>query len=270
MSERPLFVAPDPEPGPEAEPETELQPIPQTDPVAQLDEGRMSLIQHLEELRRVLIVSLVCWLVGSVVGLAASGWIIDLLVRPLKLLGKPLYYFSPMGFFTIHLKVGLVVGLVIALPAVVHQVWTFVSPGLKPVERRFAAPLLFSSIALFAAGGALAYFFLYIAVTIISAVSHDPSLVFFPEAGAYISFVVLLMLAFGITFEFPVALVLGAMVGVVKSSWLRSHRRHAVLVISAVGYIVTPGVDPVTPMALIIPLLLLFEGSIQVIRMLGK
>jgi len=282
MSERPLFIAPDPDPDPETpdpevpdpEPGPESRPVPvadpQQDPIAPLDEGRMSLIKHLEELRRVLIVSLVCWLVGSIVGLAASSWIIGLLVQPLKTLNKPLYYFSPMGYFTIHLKVGLVVGLVIALPAIAHQVWTFVSPGLKPAERRFAGPLLFSSIALFAAGGALAYFFLYIAVSIISAVSHDPSLVFFPEAGAYISFVVILMLAFGITFEFPVALVLGALIGFVRSRWLRSHRRHAVLVICGVGYVVTPGVDPVTPLALIIPLLLLFEGSIQVIRMMGK
>lgn len=267
MSERPLFIAPDPEPDPEPGP----QPVPQTDPVARLDEDRrMTLVQHLEELRRVLIVSLICWAVGTVVGVAASGWIINLLVQPLKALNKPLSYFSPMGYFTIHFKVGLVVGLVIALPAIAHQVWTFVSPGLKPSERRFAGPLLFSSIVLFALGGALAYFFLYIAVSIIGAVSHDPSLVYFPEAGAYIGFVVILMLAFGITFEFPVALVLGALMGVVKSKWLRSHRRHAVLVICGVGYIVTPGVDPVTPLALIIPLLLLFEGSIQVIRMMGR
>jgi sec-independent protein translocase protein TatC len=268
MSERPLFIAPDPEPEPE--PEGEPQAVPQTDPVAHLDEGRMSLIQHLEELRRVLIVSLVCWLVGSVVGLAASSWVIDVLVQPLKMLKTPLHYFSPMGYFTIHLKVGLVVGLVIAFPAIAHQVWTFVAPGLKPAERKFAGPLLFSAIALFAAGGALAYLFLYIAVRIISAVSSDPALVYFPEAGAYIGFVVVLMLAFGLTFEFPVALVLGAMIGFVKSSWLRSHRRHAVLVISGVGYVVTPGVDPVTPLALIIPLLLLFEASIRVIRMMGK
>jgi sec-independent protein translocase protein TatC len=256
MSERPLFVAPEPEPLP--------------DPTTGWDERRMTLIQHLEELRRVLIVSLICWVVGSVVGVAASGVVIDLLVRPLQYLHQPLHYFSPMGYFTIHLKVGLVVGLVIALPAVLHQVWSFVAPGLKPNERRFAAPLLFSSIVLFAAGGALAYFFLYIAVRIIGAVSHDSSLVFFPEAGSYISFVVLLMLAFGITFEFPVALVLGALIGVVKSSWLRAHRPHAIFAICAVGYLVTPGVDPITPLALIIPLLLLYEVSIRVIRLMGK
>jgi sec-independent protein translocase protein TatC len=256
MSERPLFVAPEPETLP--------------DPVADWEERRMTLIQHLEELRRVLIVSLICWGVGSIIGLVASGLVIDLLVRPLEYLHQPLHYFSPMGFFTIHLKVGLVVGLVIALPAVLHQVWTFVAPGLKPNERRFAAPLLLSSIVLFAAGGALAYFFLYVAVRIIGAVSHDSSLVFFPEAGAYIGFVVLLMLAFGITFEFPVALVLGALIGAVKSSWLRAHRPHAIFAICAVGYIATPGVDPITPLALIIPLLLLFEVSIGVIRMMGK
>jgi sec-independent protein translocase protein TatC len=257
MTERPLFVAPDPEPAP--------------DPPPDWEERRMTLVEHLEELRRVLLVSLVCWLVGSVIGVAISGVVIDLLVRPLQYLHQPLHYFSPMGFFTIHLKVGLVVGLVIALPAIMHQAWTFVAPGLKPRERRFAAPLLFSSISLFAIGGGLAYFFLYIAVRIIGAVSHDnSSLVFFPEAGAYISFVVLLMLAFGITFEFPVALVLGALVGLVNSRWLRSHRPHAIFLICGVGYLVTPGVDPVTPLALIIPLLLLFEGSIGVIRIMGK
>ncbi|HXA42795.1 MAG TPA: twin-arginine translocase subunit TatC [Candidatus Solibacter sp.] len=258
MSERPLFVTPDPEadaPDAEAAPDWER---------------RMTLIQHLEELRRVLIVSLLCWLVGSVIGLAASGVVIDLLVRPLQYLHQPLHYFSPMGFFTIHLKVGLVVGMVLALPFVLHQAWTFVAPGLKPNERRFAAPLLISSIVLFAAGGGLAYFFLYIAVRIIGAVSHDSSLVFFPEAGAYIGFVVILMLAFGITFEFPVALVLGSLIGFVKSSWLRSHRPHAIFTICAVGYVVTPGVDPITPLALIIPLLLLFEGSILVIRIIGR
>jgi sec-independent protein translocase protein TatC len=256
MSERPLFVAPEPDPVPAS--------------TADWEERRMTLIQHLEELRRVLIISLMCWFVGTVIGLVASGFVIDLLVRPLQYLHQPLHYFNPMGYFTIHLKVGLAVGLVIALPAVLHQVWTFVAPGLKPNERRFAAPLLFSSIVLFAAGGALAYFFLYIAVRIIGAVSHDSSLVFFPEAGAYIGFVVILMLAFGIAFEFPVALVLGALVGVVKSSWLRSHRGQAIFGIVFVGYVITPGVDPITPLALIIPLLLLFEVSIGVIMIMGK
>ena len=78
------------------------------------------------------------------------------------------------------------------------------------------------------------------------------------------------MLVFGIAFEFPVALVLGALLGVVRSTWLRQKRKLMYFVIIVVGYVVTPGVDPITPLALILPMVLLFEGSILVIRRLGK
>jgi len=230
----------------------------------------MTLIEHLEELRRVLIVSLIAWTAGSAVGVALSGLIIGLLVRPLAYLHLRLNYFSPMGYFTIHLKVGLAAGLALSLPVILYQIWGFVKPGLRPAERRFAGPLLASSLGLFAFGAALAYFFLFIAVRIIGAVSHDPSLVFFPEANAYLGFVLVLMLAFGITFEFPVALVLLSLTGLVTSARLRRSRRVAYFAIGVVGYAVTPGVDPITPLALIIPLLLLYEGSILVIRRMRR
>ncbi|HEV3231427.1 MAG TPA: twin-arginine translocase subunit TatC [Candidatus Dormibacteraeota bacterium] len=259
MAERPLFTTVPPEPEETADPGW--------------DERRMSIIEHLEELRRVLIVSLSAWGIASVVGVILSGFAITLLAQPLKYLAKVnadatrLHYLSPMGYFTIHLKVGIVLGLAIALPVVLWQIWSFVAPGLRPVERRFAGPLLASSLLLFALGAGLAYLFLYIAVRIIGAVSGSGSdLVFFPEATAYLGFVVILMLAFALTFEFPVALVLMATVGLVKSSQLARWRRGAYLLIAAAGYVVTPGVDPVTPLALIIPLLLLYEGSIFVIR----
>jgi sec-independent protein translocase protein TatC len=230
----------------------------------------MTLIEHLTELRRALIISLVAWVITSAVGVGVSGYVIGLLVAPLGYLHQHLNYFTPMGYFTIHLKVGLATGLALSLPIILRQFWVFVKPGLKPRERRFALPLLISALSLFALGTALAYFFLYIAVRIIGAVSHDPSLVFFPEANAYLGFVLVLMLAFGITFEFPIALFLLALVGFVSSRRLRSWRRYAYFAIIAVGYAVTPGVDPVTPLALIIPLLLLYEASIFVIARTGR
>ena len=259
-----------PPPGPPPLPPVAAEPAPALAPDEEWDQRRMTIVEHLEELRRVLIVSLLAWLGGSIVGVVLSGILIDLLVRPLNYLNQHLSYFSPFGYFTIHLKVGLVAGLALALPVILQQVWSFVKPGLKPRERRFAGPLLFSSLALFALGAALAYFFLYIAVRIIGAVSHDPSLVFFPEANAYLGFVLVLMLAFGITFEFPVALVLGSLVGFISSAKLKRWRRAAYFIIAAVGYAVTPGVDPVTPLALIVPLFLLYEGSILVIRRTGR
>jgi sec-independent protein translocase protein TatC len=267
MSERPLFV---PVGGPAAAAEPHA-----AEP--EWDERRMTIIEHLEELRRVLIVSLIAWAVGSIAGVVLSGFAIRLLTLPLQALAQvtpeatKLHYLSPMGYFTIHLKVGLVVGLALALPVILWQIWTFVAPGLRPAERRFAGPLLVSSLGLFAAGAALAYLFLYIAVRIIAWVSGGSSdLVFFPEATAYLGFVVILMLSFAIAFEFPVALVLLAAVGILKSEHLARRRRGAYFGIVAAGYVITPGVDLVTPLALIIPLLLLYEASIFVIRRMKR
>ena len=228
------------------------------------------MLEHLEELRRVLAISLGAWLVATLVGVLLSGLVLRVLTIPLGYLHQGLHYFNPMGYFSIHLKVGAIVGLALALPIVLWQIWSFVSPGLHQHERRLAKPLLFCALALFAAGALLAYFFLYVAVRMIGLFTHDSSLVYFPEANAYISFVTILMVAFGIAFEFPVALVVASLVGLLKSTQLAHKRRAAFFGIVAAGYLVTPGVDPVTPLALILPLILMYEGSIVVIRRLGR
>ena len=265
MSEPPVFVAPDPGPP---------DPAPQT--AEEWDERRMTLIQHLEELRKVLIVSLIAWAVTSVIGLGVSGFVIDLLVRPLRYLGKTnpeaakLHYFGLFGYFSIHLKVGLAVGLALALPVILRQIWTFVAPGLRPQERRFAGPLLATTMALFAAWALLAYGFLYIAVRVLAPFVSGPNLVLFTGADEYLGFVVLMMLAFAVTFEFPVALVLLASAGLMTSHKLRHRRKVAFFIIAGVAYVITPGVDPVTPLALAIPLVFLYEGSILAIRRMGK
>ncbi|HEV1997455.1 MAG TPA: twin-arginine translocase subunit TatC, partial [Candidatus Dormibacteraeota bacterium] len=152
MSEPPVFVAPAPDdPGD--------PPV----PAEEWDERRMTLIEHLEELRKVLIVSLAAWAVTSIVGVVASGFVIDLLVRPLRYLAKTnpdaakLHYFGLFGYFSIHLKVGLAVGLALALPIILREIWTFIAPGLRPAERRFAAPLLATTLTLFVLGALLAY-----------------------------------------------------------------------------------------------------------------
>ena len=265
MSEPPVFVAPTPG-APEAPPE----------PVEEWDQRRMTLIEHLEELRKVLIVSLIAWAVTSVVGLAVSGFVIDLLVRPLRYLARTnpeaakLHYFGLFGYFSIHLKVGLAVGLALALPVILRQIWTFIAPGLRPTERRFAGPLMATTMTLFAAGALLAYGFLYIAVRVLAPFVSGPNLVLFTGADEYLGFVVLMMLAFAVTFEFPVALVLLASAGLMTSDKLRHSRKVAFFIIAGVAYVITPGVDPVTPLALAIPLVLLYEGSILVIRRMGK
>ncbi|MDQ6747122.1 MAG: twin-arginine translocase subunit TatC [Candidatus Dormibacteraeota bacterium] len=252
-------------------PRVQSQAPPQSPPPAAPDDARrLTLVEHLEELRRALIISMGAWAVTTVLGVILSGFVLSLIIRPLSYLHQPLHYFSPMGYFSIHLKVGLVVGLALALPIIAWQTWSFVSPGLRPAERRFAKPLLVSSLGLFAAGAALAYFFLFIAIRMVSLVNHDGSLVFFPEANAYIGFVLLLMVAFGVTFEFPVALVLLSMARLVDAARLKRSRKIAYFAIAGVGYLVTPGVDPVTPIALVTPLILLYEAAIVIITRIEK
>ncbi|MDP9326165.1 MAG: twin-arginine translocase subunit TatC [Candidatus Dormibacteraeota bacterium] len=258
MSERPVFVVPDPE-----EPVTKAS---KTD----WDERRMTVIEHLEDLRRVLIHSLVAWVVGSIVGIAASFWIVKLLTLPLDLAHYQPVVLSPVGAITVYLKVGMLAGLVLALPVIMQRIWWFVSPGMKPSERRYARPLLLSSIALFIVGAVLAYGFAYLGVQMLTRFSGFTGIGYIPVLDNYLGVLMLLIVAFGITFEFPVALVIGSLMGLVSSAKLKRWRKGAYLVIPAVGYMITPGADPITPLPLIIPLLLLYEGSIIVIKRLKR
>ena len=122
-------------------------------------------------------------MIASVVGIAASFWIVKLLSWPLTLADYKPVVLSPVGQFTIFIKLGLLAGLVLALPVILHRVWWFVAPGLKPNERRLARPLLLSSIVLFIVGAGLAYFFLYIGIRMLSRQWLHPALVFLPECS---------------------------------------------------------------------------------------
>jgi sec-independent protein translocase protein TatC len=259
MSERPVFVVPDP-----------VEPPPPETAEEGWDQRRMTVIEHLADLRKVLIHSLIAWGVASLVGLGASFWTVKLLTWPLVTAGYKPVVLSPVGTISAYVKIGLLTGLVLALPVIGQRIWWFVGPGLKPSERRFARPLLISSIVLFTLGALMAYGFAFVGVQLLAHFSGFTGITYVPVLDNYLGVLALLIVAFGITFEFPVALVLGSLVGVVSSAKLRRWRKGAVLVIIAVGYLITPGVDPITPLPLIIPLLLLYEGSILVIRRLGR
>src|SRR5713101_2260361 len=199
-SEPPVFVTPGAPPAPEGDGVTPSAPTNDED-------ARMTLVEHLTELRHVLLVSLIAFGVGSLIGLGGSIWIVKFLSYPLFLAGLKPVVLSPMGVFTVHLKVGLMTGLALSLPVILRQVWSFVAPGLKPKERRFAVPLMLSSLSLFTLGAVLAYLFMYIAVRLLVATTRFTGITYIPELNSYLGLVAVLILAFGITFEFPVALV---------------------------------------------------------------
>ncbi len=233
------------------------------------DERVMTIVEHLEELRRVLLVSLGAWLLATAVAFIFNHQLIWVLERPLReaLLrthspfGQDVVVTSPIEGLSIPIKVAAVGGLVLSLPVLVWQLWTFVRPGLRRAERSLAFPFIFGTLFFFALGGVFAYFILPIGLSFL-ATFLGSNAVYLPDLGAYISFLALVVVVFGITFELPVALcVLGA-AGILSSSRLRHWRKASYFVIVLAALIVTPGADPFTPTFLSLALVLLYEGSI--------
>ena len=236
------------------------------------DERRMTIVEHLEELRRVLILSMGAWVVGTIVAFVFHDFVLGLILRPLKGVLKNAHSIVPAAIFTsptegltVPIKIAAIVGFIVALPIIVWQVWSFISPGLRPVERKFAWPFGLSALLLFAAGGAFAYFVMPIGLNFL-ATFLGSNAIYFPDIDQYLSFFLLLVLIFGVTFELPVVILLLGTLGIVSSKWLASRRRVIWVVIIGAALIVTPGADPFTPTALFVPLIVLFEASIVILR----
>ncbi len=241
------------------------------------DERRMTIVEHLEELRRVLIISSIAWLIATIAAFVFHGAILDFLLRPLTtVLGKTnnhitsqAIFTSPTEGLTIPIKISMIIGLVGALPVVVWQTWTFVSPGLRPVERKFVGPFIGSALLLFAAGAAFAYFVMPIGLNFL-ATFLGGSAVYLPDINSYLSFLVILILAFGVTFELPVVIILLGILGIVSSRLLRRKRKGIWVGIIIGALLITPGADPYTPTALFVPLIVFLEASILILDKVFK
>jgi sec-independent protein translocase protein TatC len=236
------------------------------------DERRMTVIEHLEELRRVLIISLLAWAVATVVGFIISGFVLEIILGPVKHVlgpGKPLYFTAPIDKFFLYFKIGIFTGFILASPIILWQAWTFVAPGLHRNERRFALGFVGSAVGLFAMGIGFAFFAMPIALRfLISFGTSD--IQYLAVASSYINFVLFLIVIFGITFELPLAMTMLGLAGIVTPRFLSRNRFKFWLGIFTGANMVTPGVDPFTPSLLTAPLIILFEASILVIRALRR
>jgi sec-independent protein translocase protein TatC len=238
------------------------------------DERRMTIVQHLEELRRVLIWVMATWIVGTAIAFVFNGFFIGVLLHPLQTVlvkshsiipGGEAIFTNPTEGLTVPLKVSAVVGVVIALPIILWQTWNFVSPGLRPQERKFVGPFIASALLLFAGGATFAYFIMPLGLSFLTNFLSGHA-VYFPDINSYIGFFLIVCFIFGITFEMPVVIVLLGLLGFVSSKKLKGWRKVAYVVIIVAALVITPGADPFTPTALAIPLLLLYEASIVVLQ----
>ncbi len=242
----------------------------------------MTLVEHLEELRHRLIVAAVAIAIGAVVGWFLYGYVVNLLQRPYcdyvhglsklqqrELGGCTLHYFGVLEPMVIKLKIVVYVGVLVALPVLMYQLWMFIMPGLTDGERKMAIPFVASSVLLFALGAAFAYLTLPRGLNFLlgfAGSTFSPIL----QGSQFITFVLLVALAFGISFEFPILLICLELVGVLSTAKLRKYRRYSILGIAIFAAIITPSSDPYTMLALTIPMCLFYEAAIIVGRLMKR
>ena len=231
------------------------------------DDATMTLLEHLEELRSRIIAIAITIVLGGIVGFLVSEPIIAILRAALPEGQDTLIQISVGESLAVRLRVALYVGIAIAVPVILYQVWRFVTPGLTRRERRLIWPMLIGAVVLFAVGIGLGYFVMPYALDFLLGLAL-PGVETQLRLSEYVSFASTVMLAFGLAFQFPILLLLLARVGILNYRFLSSRRRWAVLAIVLFAIIATPGGDPLSSIVLSLVMYALFEGTLQLIRTL--
>jgi len=227
----------------------------------------MSVIEHLEALRRALIISLAAWALTTVAAFFVSGQVIGYLVRRAGI-GHAIYL-QPTGGIVLELKVALYIGFVIAAPVVIQQIWWFVSPGLHPHERRFILPLIVATIIFFGLGVAVAIFALPLYIHVLNALA-PPNTSYLADINELIGFILIMVIGFGLVFELPVVLFILGMLRIINSKWMYKNRPFWFLGLGILANFLTPGVDPFTPLIMFIPLYVFFEATALLLKIMRR
>ncbi|MGB9376703.1 MAG: twin-arginine translocase subunit TatC [Mycobacteriales bacterium] len=237
-------------------------------------DGRMSLVEHLFELRTRLFRAALAILVTSVVAYVFFDPIFNFLTGPYCALPADkrgggsqcqLYTFSVLGEFNVRIRVAILVGIVASAPVWLYQLWRFVTPGLHRHERRWTLSFVSIATVLFGVGTVLAYYTLTTGLSILLRIAGNrvDNLL---DVNGYLGYVVATLLIFGFSFEFPLLVVMLNMVGVVSHKKLASWRRQMIFFLFVFAAIATPSQDPISLMFMAIPMVLLYEAALVFTR----
>ncbi|HLV27356.1 MAG TPA: twin-arginine translocase subunit TatC [Gemmatimonadales bacterium] len=230
--------------------------------------AEMPFLDHLEELRHRILKSLGALVVGVVIAftLITKYKVVEFLARPVLpfLMDGQLVYTGPADAFKIVMGLSFALGLIIALPVVLWQLWAFISPGLYRHEKRVVVPMIFFATLLFMGGVALSYLVI-LPLTLRFLLSFQSDVLApFITASGYFGMATSMSLAFGAVFELPIIILALTALGIVTPQMLHKFRRHAVIVCVVLAAFITPGGDPISLAAMSIPLYLLYEFSVVV------
>ena len=233
-------------------------------------ESELTFLEHLEELRGRIIVSLVWLLVATLASLPFSSELLKILKSPAAGTIEKLAFFSPQEAFLIYMRVGFLSGLCLAFPVISYQFWAFVSPAIDERFKKGISYFVVSCSATFIIGCLFAYFILLPRALrfLLSFGTDDLEPVI--SAARYISFVTSIILCCGVVFQMPVLSYLLTRTGLVNAGILRKRFGVAIVVISVIAAVITPTTDIFNMMLLAVPMVFLYEVSIWVSALAGR
>jgi len=231
--------------------------------------GHMTLMDHLTELRTRLVRAALAVAIGSVIAWFLYQPLLNLLLGPLREsapkgsnLADTLLVTDPLQPFALRLRITTYAALMMAMPVILWQLWRFISPGLYSNEKKYAVWFAACGSVLFALGAAIAFWTIPKALEFLQAIGGEDNFEQIYAPDKYLRLIVYMMLAFGIGFEFPILLVFLQLAGVVSTSKLRQVRRYAIVGIAVVVAVVTPSADPISMIALTVPMWIFYELAI--------
>lgn len=236
-----------------------------------MDDSSMTFFEHLEELRKVLFKCFIALIGGAGLCLAFSPKLFHWIQQPLqKVLPEGAHFIvtTPFEAYWTYFKISLIFGFFVATPFIFYFFWSFIQPGLSPKEKRGIIPIALISSLLFVGGALFGYFVVFptgfqFAVKILSGTDIH----FYPKMSEYLSLALRLLIAFGIIFELPLFLFLLGRLGLVSAPVLRKARKYIIVGIFLLAGILTPGPDILSQLLMAVPLFLLFEIGILLVRM---